>query len=1270
MPALLLCVWLLRVPLLGPLVRAQIERAALKELGVELDIGAVRGSWLASLELHDVRTLQPGTRTQVRSIGAGRLRAEYSLLGLLRGDLEALHRIEGDDVAVELDLQQGAPSGGGGESSPLPPVLPELELRGLSLRVHDRNWDLQSPATDLDLFRDEPGTASRLHVQARGGRLSAAQQGWSAAELDAVLRYDAGRVELLHLLVDGRTPVREAWADLRRLHEGRAAFALDGDVFGGRLDAEATLAPQRIEVQGRIEEVDPRLPVALLTGLDAGGRLSAEGKWSQAGTRLAGGAADLELEWREARLGRIPLALVEARLRLADGSLRIEHLDAAAPTMRLSAMNAVIPLASGTSWRARVDAGSGAFVLTVDDVPHFLAESGLGGFVGAAEELPQRVALQARVAGGIAHFERAELWSEAWEARADGAELAFRDWSGGGVPPMTLPLTFTVRQPDVLLGSNAAPPCSGTLRGRVSGWEAELEELALRSVETSLQLEAPARVQFRPGSPLRFSDLRLRAPGARVQGSFALGPGGDVAVHARLEADDLAAAGYWLARADLPELQGSLQVDLELETMIPQPRFRLQASGAVSGAVTETVELRLAAAQDGTALVLEELRLAAPRATAGAHGRSDRPFTLADLEGGPEELARRWTGRVEMDAADVGALLAGLGRPGWSGGFAGTVDWERGSSAAATLTARGLAAPGELPLDADLAFAWDSERLRIEQGTLRSGEMQVQVEGSVPLALEGIGEGDLDLRARLEEADLDQVSRFLPREAALPFRSGKVEGALDLTGTWRGLRGAVDLRAHGLRPGSQLFLPDEPLDAEARLRFEGSGLTLETLQARSPTLELEASGHWEGVQDLPSLGDAAMDAHGTLKVRDLGWLAQRDRSLHSAGGAVELEVTAGGRLSAPELAGRFRLEHGRLRLMSPGLAPLTQVQVNGVLEGRTIRLEHVSGELGAAPFTAEGALTFVSGGAAELDLRLRGSELLLYRREGVKLRADADLHVHGPLPAVLVEGSVALTDGRLLRRIDLLGLSQGGGSSSVEGIELFTLEPPLDRVRFGVQVTSPQPFRVDTNMARGTVRPELRLEGTGAVPVLRGEIYVDETRVSLPATSVLVTGGVIRFLPANPYVPRLELSATARKLGYDINISVTGPYNQPVVTLSSVPPLPADQLLLLVVAGTPPADPFSSSSGTQAVGTVAVYLGQDLLARLTGDGSVEAEAAFLERFEVEGGRDVTQGGAETMEGRFRMFEDVLVEGDALYLVGERDAYDDFNLGLKIKLRFE
>jgi translocation and assembly module TamB len=310
-------------------------------------------------------------------------------------------------------------------------------------------------------------------------------------------------------------------------------------------------------------------------------------------------------------------------------------------------------------------------------------------------------------------------------------------------------------------------------------------------------------------------------------------------------------------------------------------------------------------------------------------------------------------------------------------------------------------------------------------------------------------------------------------------------------------------------------------------------------------------------------------------------------------------------------------------------------------------------------------------GGAAADLRLQGENLLFFRSEGLKVRADTDVTVKGPVQRLTLTGDVAITDGRLVKYFDLFGLFKGSSKPKTDlGLQLFSIRhPPFSDMGFDVRLTSKNAFKIRNNLARGTVRPELTLTGTGKFPVLSGIVYVDPTRIRLPAGSLVFESGVIRFDPNRPDRPTLDLLGTSKMLGYDITVLVEGPYDEPIVTLSSVPPLSNEELLLLLLTGQQPEADDAEASQRQSM-NVAVFLGRDLISRWFGSDSVEVGESIIDRFDVGIGRAVTRSGEETIEAQFRIADGVLRDGDKLYITGEKDIFDFYNAGLKIVFRFK
>ena len=157
----------------------------------------------------------------------------------------------------------------------------------------------------------------------------------------------------------------------------------------------------------------------------------------------------------------------------------------------------------------------------------------------------------------------------------------------------------------------------------------------------------------------------------------------------------------------------------------------------------------------------------------------------------------------------------------------------------------------------------------------------------------------------------------------------------------------------------------------------------------------------------------------------------------------------------------------------------------------------------------------------------------------------------------------------------------------------------------------------------------------------------------------------MRFTPDQPNVPQLELIGETRIAGHDVTVELLGTYDTPEVRLASNPPLSADQLVLLVVSGRPPAEAGQVTAAGEAL---AVYVAKDLVRGWFDRGGFDDRQSFLSRIEVVTGRDVSKSGVLTLEASLLVRDRAFGREGGVYTVLERDAYEDYNLGLRFVVR--
>jgi hypothetical protein len=586
---------------------------------------------------------------------------------------------------------------------------------------------------------------------------------------------------------------------------------------------------------------------------------------------------------------------------------------------------------------------------------------------------------------------------------------------------------------------------------------------------------------------------------------------------------------------------------------------------------------------------------------------------------------------------------------------------------------------GMVTLDA----GYEQGRLRIRALEAKgSGGLTLQAEGTLPVdpAASGfLGPGNLSVRARVSMPHLEDVSLLLPPAYRV---AGSLGADVVATGTWKEPQVRVEVSGERLHlPPGNRFVPPGPYTLGGALAWGVAELRAEKLRLESPALACSLSGVWTSPPSVASLGSRKRDTiTGSLALRasltspDIGWLQGSLEGFRGLHGSLAGEIAVEGPANAPEFSGAIRIDEGALRYRdSP---PVDALAARASMSGRKVNLEQLSGNVGGAPFTLAGSVDLTRVGDPLLDLRLKGTNALLYRAEGLRVRADSDLTLRGPVSSLSLAGEVALTDSVYQRNFSVADLFPGAGKQGKaakrpSGAGLSFPEPPLRDMRLDVHITSREPFRILTTVVRGTAHPDVRLTGTGLLPLLRGAIHFGTTQVVLPSGLMEFERGSVLFREGDLGRSELDFGGRMQALGYEITAQVGGTLDKPEIILSSAPPLFQEELVLFVLTGAPPAGARGAGGGSaSAMATpMAVFLGKGVLDKILGGGA-GGGADLQGRLEVQVGREMTKSGSTTMDVRLLLKKNLLRKGSELYLTGEKDVYDQENVGMRILFKFK
>lgn len=614
------------------------------------------------------------------------------------------------------------------------------------------------------------------------------------------------------------------------------------------------------------------------------------------------------------------------------------------------------------------------------------------------------------------------------------------------------------------------------------------------------------------------------------------------------------------------------------------------------------------------------------------------------------------------------------------------------------LALRAVAAGTVPPLDGDGVIVFDGAGLQLRELDLRStqGEFHAQdvaslrftdlenMEWEFVLRLPGQGTGNAQgddiygLRKLLVRGDMDgliaanvelpqvPLALFAP---LLPWLEAQPTlASLSLEMAERGAQFKASLTVDDLfRWDAQL----PPLSLLLQVVGDQRGLRAQVTSDIDPELAaLHATAEihrplrttWKGLAALPT---APTVVQLRLENLDIAQVARLLPELDYSRGHVSGRLRLRGPLAKLQTTGSVRVRDADVRL-GGNLPPLTRVNGRLTFDANEVRIEDLRGELGYAPVRIQGLYSLRDDIAH--DLRVSAQQALLVEEEDLRLRADVDLRLSDLPPQPRLSGSIGITDLVYSPRGSWweLGLAQTGPSTGVSDplLQLFAIDAePWASMRLDVQIrdgsldalaSQRSSVWLFSNFGRVPLILSLRLRGTGAVPEPVGSISALRGEVLLPFTSYAIQFAEITFTPQDPFDPLITASLRTRIAGYDVRMEVSGRASDPRIAVSTTPPLPADQALLLATTGLTPGD--SGDNQAAALAVALPFLARQLQEAIFGPPDPDAGPSILDRFRLVIDEERSESGVSSARLEFFL-------GRRFHLYAERDRFEAYNAGI-------
>jgi autotransporter translocation and assembly factor TamB len=290
-------------------------------------------------------------------------------------------------------------------------------------------------------------------------------------------------------------------------------------------------------------------------------------------------------------------------------------------------------------------------------------------------------------------------------------------------------------------------------------------------------------------------------------------------------------------------------------------------------------------------------------------------------------------------------------------------------------------------------------------------------------------------------------------------------------------------------------------------------------------------------------------------------------------GQVGMDVSVNGTIKHPDLAGSIRATISRFQARTDTVPPIADFSTNITFQHDRVQIEQLRGLAGGGLFGVSGGINLADGTNPKFDLAVTGRQFLLTRSDGIIVRANCNLAIHGPLSSGEISGTVGITDSRFFKDIDILPLNLPGrpppqppAATTMPKIAVDT--PPFKDWKFNIAIRTDDAFLIQSNLARGRVTINLQVGGTGAAPSVTGFVRVDRLTASLPFSRMEINDGMVNFVQgANILDPTLNIIGRSTVSDYDVRLRIFGNVSNPTVLLDSSPPLAQGDILVLLATG-------------------------------------------------------------------------------------------------------
>ncbi|MFH2045251.1 MAG: translocation/assembly module TamB domain-containing protein [Pseudomonadota bacterium] len=457
--------------------------------------------------------------------------------------------------------------------------------------------------------------------------------------------------------------------------------------------------------------------------------------------------------------------------------------------------------------------------------------------------------------------------------------------------------------------------------------------------------------------------------------------------------------------------------------------------------------------------------------------------------------------------------------------------------------------------------------------------------------------------------------------AGYPDWSGKLTGSFEAQGNAKNLEN-ISARAN-ISDMELSFGNNKAVNAkDANLSYQNGNLLIPAFDLffmDNAKITINGTGRLNG--------PIKIHAHGDIPVSILGSYIE---DLADIKGGLNLSADLGGSFAHPEISAKADLKN--ISFTIPYLfQKLHDLNGSILVNSKDLLIENIYGKIDDGIFNVDGKIELKDLQPGKGQINFKATALPIQIPDTMDMVLDANLKLSGSKDKSLLEGEIILIDGLYYKdvKLNLLQeLTEKKRNAIIAGEE--STSSLLKNMSVDVDIKHRNLLRVENNLAKLEIAPNIKIQGTADSPLIRGRTSVESGTVDYLRKVFVVKKGTIDFL--NPYKndPTFDIKSEVQVRQWKIFLEISGTREAIVLKLTSEPAEEREDILSLLLVGKTSRELIKSGGGVSQsteqilAEMIASTLGDDIK-KTTSLDYLEVETTDNKNGENEGYVKVTIG---------------------------------------------